>query len=225
MQLIEQRSAEWFDLRKGKLTSSEIHKIMGESRAKTETLSETAKTYLLEKVAEKLGGFKEPAVGAALDWGVDLEDTAREIYQASTGNITSPCSFIAVNEHYGGSPDSIVDPDGVIEIKCPYTSTNHFKHGLIKTDQDFKKTSPAYYYQCISHMNVTGAKWCDFISFDPRVHPDYMLFVYRLHRDEDEIKNMNDKIRGAVEYITEILNSIPKSVTALQPSPAITPES
>ena len=28
--LIEQRSEEWFQLRRGKITSSEIHKIMGE---------------------------------------------------------------------------------------------------------------------------------------------------------------------------------------------------
>ena len=27
--LVEQRSQEWFDMRRGKITSSEIHKIMG----------------------------------------------------------------------------------------------------------------------------------------------------------------------------------------------------
>ena len=107
--LIEQRSPEWFNVRRGKITSSEIYKIMGEGRSKTETLSETAKSYLLEKISEKLGGYSAPAVGSALDWGTDLEDTAREIYQASTGNIAAKCSFIAVSDHYGGSPDSIVE--------------------------------------------------------------------------------------------------------------------
>lgn len=214
MQLIEQRSPEWFNIRKGRITSSEIYKIMGEGKSKTESLSETAKTYLLEKVSEKLGGFKELATGFSLDWGTDLEETARKIYQASTGNIAATCSFISVTEHYGGSPDSIVNPDGTVEIKCPYNSVNHFKHGLIKTDADFKKTAPNYYYQCISHMNVTGAKWCDFVSFDPRVNVDYMMFVYRLHRNEDEIKAMNDKIHTATEYMIELSNRLPKSVVA-----------
>lgn len=214
MELIEQRSPEWFNIRKGRITSSEIYKIMGEGKSKTESLSETAKTYLLEKVSEKLGGFKELAVGSSLDWGTDLEDTARRIYQASTGNIASICSFISVSDHYGGSPDSIVDPDGTVEIKCPYNSVNHFKHGLIKTDADFKKTSPNYYYQCISHMNVSGAKWCDFVSFDPRVNVDYMMFIYRLHRNEDEIKNMNEKIQLATEYMIELSNRLPKSIVS-----------
>mgnify|MGYP003352830212 FL=1 len=211
--LVEQRSQEWFDLRKGKITSSEIHKIMGDGKGK-ELLTETAKSYLLEKVSESLGGFSAPVIGAALDWGTDLEDTARELYQAKTGNITSKCSFIAVDDFYGGSPDAIVEPEGVIEIKCPYGSANHFKHGLITSAAELKKTSSAYYYQCMSHMLVTGAKWCDFISFDPRVDTDYMMFVYRLERDEEEIANIRSKIDISIQYMAEIREKLPKFITA-----------
>ncbi len=67
-------------------------------------------------------------------------------------------------------------------------------------------------------MNVTGAKWCDFVSFDPRVDPNYMLFVYRLNRNEDEIKFMNEKIQVAVEYMIEISNKLPKSIVAAEPT-------
>jgi hypothetical protein len=38
--IIEQRSEEWFEMRKGRITSSEIYKIMGK-----DNFSETAKTY------------------------------------------------------------------------------------------------------------------------------------------------------------------------------------
>ena len=69
--IIEQRSAEWFEMRKGRITSSEIYKIMGKG-----DLTETAKTYLLEKVCELYGGVTEPAVGAALTWGTELEPVA-----------------------------------------------------------------------------------------------------------------------------------------------------
>ncbi len=54
--IVEQRSTEWFHMRLGKITSSEISKIMGQEGK----LSETAKTYLLEKVAELLGGASQP---------------------------------------------------------------------------------------------------------------------------------------------------------------------
>ena len=61
--LVEQRSQEWFDMRRGKITSSEIHKIMG---GKGDSLSETAKTYLLEKACEFYGGHGNSATGAAV---------------------------------------------------------------------------------------------------------------------------------------------------------------
>ena len=219
--LIEQRSEDWYNIRKAKITSSEIWKIMGES--KSGGLTDVAKNYLLEKVSEHFGGYSAPLQGAALDWGTQLEDTAAEIYQATTGLEVEKCSFIQVNPHYGGSPDRRVKPDGVLEIKCPYISANHFKYGLISSPKKFKKTSLAYYYQCVSHMNVTGAKWCDFVSFDPRVYVDYMLFTYRLHRDEQEIEDMNNKIKLASDFLQETIEKLPKC--AINSLPALTPSS
>ena len=44
---------------------------------------------------------------------------------------------------------------------------------------------PEYFYQCQSHMMVTGAEWCDFVVYCPfqcspihivRIFPDYMNF-------------------------------------------------
>lgn len=200
--LVEQRSAEWFDLRRGKITSSEFHKIMGDGKVR--------ETYLLEKIAESMGGESPAASGAAIDWGVDLEDTAVEVYEARTGNKVDKCSFISISDFYGGSPDGRVGEEGAIEIKCPFGSANHFKYGLITSDAEFKKAKPDYYYQCVSHMIVTGAKWCDFISFDPRVYAEYMMFVYRLHRNEDEIENMLEKLDSAIKFIEETKKKLPK---------------
>jgi len=199
--IVEQRSQAWFDLRRGKITSSEVHKIMG---GKDDSLTDTAKTYLLEKVSESLGGFAAPATGAALEWGTELEDLAIEVYSEKTGNEVGKASFIPYDDHYGGSPDGLIPPDGVIEVKCPYTSTNHFKHGMIKTDADFKKVAPNYYYQCISNMLCANAQWCDFISYDPRVDSPYNIFVYRLQRDETEIEAMKAKLIVAVKYKEEL---------------------
>lgn len=199
--LIEQRSQEWFEMRRGKITSSEIHKIMG---GKGESLSETAKTYLLEKACEFYGGHGNPATGAAVEWGMDLEDQAIEVYESKTKNKVDKCSFIPINESYGGSPDGKVKKDGGIEVKCPYNSVNHFKHGLIKTQEDFKKVAPNYYYQCVSHMIALDAKWCDFISYDPRVNEDYQIFVFRLLRDEDEITAVKLRVEVATKYLNEL---------------------
>ena len=199
--LVEQRSQEWFDMRRGKITSSEIHKIMG---GKGDSLSETAKTYLLEKACEFYGGHGNSATGAAVEWGMDLEDQAIEVYESKTKNKVDKCSFIPINESYGGSPDGKVKTEGGIEVKCPYNSVNHFKHGLIKNPEDFEKAAPNYYYQCLSHMIALNAKWCDFISYDPRVNENYQLFVFRLMRDEEEITTIKAKVEIATQYLNEL---------------------
>lgn len=206
--IIEQRSAEWFDLRKGKITSSEIHKILGR-----DPLTDTAKTYLLGRVSESYGGVTEPAKGAALDWGTELEPLAIDVYQERTGTVVEKASFVAYDNTYGGSPDGLILPEGIIEVKCPHSSVNHFKHRLINTPEKFKKVAPNYYYQCISNMICTKTKWCDFISYDPRVDENYQLYVFRLHLDEDEVAFVKQRLEIAVEYMTDLKNQL--AATAL----------
>ena len=203
-EIIEQRSSEWFKQRSGKITSSELYKIMIEERGGKDTIGEGAKTYLLTKVSESFGGQSAPAVGQALDWGTDLEPVAIFHYEKLTQLKVDAAPFIEYNEYYGGSPDGIVNTDGVIEVKCPFSSVNHFKHGMIETEDDFKNVVPNYYYQCLSNMLVSGASWCDFISYDPRVEDDYKMFIFRLHRNESEIKHIKKRIRLSIQYMNEL---------------------
>ena len=201
--IIEQRSAEWFQMRKGRITSSEIYKIMGKG-----DFSETAKTYLLEKVCELYGGVTEPATGAALSWGTDLEPAAIEHYEKLVDVKVEKASFIPIGEHYGGSPDGLIPVDGIIEVKCPFKSANHFKHGMINTAEKFKKIAPNYYWQCISNMVCAEAKWCDFISYDPRVQEEYRMFIFRLHLTVEELTNVTDRVEVAFNYMKGLVVEI-----------------
>ena len=217
--IVEQRSEAWFELRKGKITSSEIHKIMGTKKGE-ESLTETAKTYLLEKVAELFGGaphLSHPSgvKPMALEWGTEMEDVAIEHYNGLKNVTVEKASFLPVNEHYGGSPDGLLPPGGIIEVKCPFSSANHFKHGMIKDDTDFKKVVPAYYYQCMSNIICADVEWCDFISYDPRVHDEYKMFVYRLYRNQEEVEMINQRLDVATKYMQELIEKIQNSrVTA-----------
>jgi len=197
--IIEQRSPEWFEIRRGRITSSEIHKIMGK-----EDFSETAKTYLLEKVSEHFNGYSEPASGQALDWGTELEPVAIQHYEEMTGVKVDKAPFIPVGDFYGGSPDGLVSTEGIIEVKCPFKSANHFKHGFIDTPAKFKKATPNYYYQCISNMVCAEVKWCDFISFDPRVKEGYQMFIFRLELDQEEADKMKERVEAATQYMKDL---------------------
>jgi len=210
MQIVEQRSEQWFKIRRGKITSSEFYKIMGDGKVR--------ETYLLEKISESLGGFAQPATGLAIEWGTELEELASRVYTERTGNKVDRASFISYNDYYGGSPDGLVAPDGIIEIKCPYTSVKHFKHGLIKTDADFKKAFPDYYYQCISNMICAKTQWCDFISYDPRVDDCCQMYIYRLNRDELIIEAMMEKVKTAAKDMDELKDRLQNTINKEVPN-------
>jgi hypothetical protein len=102
----------------------------------------------------------------------------------------------------GASPDGLVDDDGLVEIKCPNTSTH--------IDTILADAAPAKYVtQMQWQMACTGRKWCDFVSFDPRLPEQMQLFIKRVQRDEAMI--------GQLEWeVTSFLNEIESKITQLK---------
>jgi hypothetical protein len=54
-------------------------------------------------------------------------------------------------------------------------------------------------------MACTGRQWCDFVSFDPRLPEHLQLFVKRVSRDDDFIKQTEDEI---VAFLLELEQKI-----------------
>ncbi len=75
---------DWQDLRRSRFTASEIHKLMGTPKTKSEFLSETAKSFVFEKAAEYLTGNRTEIYGRALDWGKEHEKEAFHYFQQQT---------------------------------------------------------------------------------------------------------------------------------------------
>lgn len=213
--IIEQRSEEWFDLRKGKITSSEISKILGEGKAKGDLLGATAKSYLMSRVSEKLGGFTERTENKATKWGTAMEPEAIKMFENKFNVEVEEAPFIEFMKHYGGSPDGLIGYNGLIEVKSPYNSTNHFSYLLIKSVEDFKRIKPEYYWQCVSNIIVTGRAYCTFITFDPRVEQGYQLGTFIVQRSEvqEDINHLLERVRIAGEYMDELENRIRSSVS------------
>jgi len=197
---IEIYSPEWFINRQGNFTGSEIWKLMTEARSKKDVLSKTAETYILEKVWEKLSGeVKQGINNAATEFGNDNEPIAKKFYTSVTGNEVKDSLMLYSNEIEGltGSPDGLVGEDGLIEVKCPYNGANHLKHCFITSDETFLSEQPEYYYQMQCYMLLSGRKWCDFVSFDPRIISDLGLFIYRVNANEEVIEKMTEKVKLA----------------------------
>lgn len=193
--MIEQGSPEWLALRAGKVTASRVSDVM----AKTTTAA--YQNYMTDLIAERLTGAKtESFTNAAMQWGVDHEAQARVEYEVKTGSLVEQVAFVdhPTIQMFGCSPDGYVGEDGLIEIKAPNTST-HIDY--IRQD----KAPTKYVNQMQCQMAVTGRKWCDFVSFDPRLPDGLQLFIVRLERDDEYISKMESVVQ---EFLNEVNSAV-----------------
>jgi len=211
---IQQRTEEWIQIRKGKFTGSEIWKLMVDAKSKTEVLSETAKTYVFDKVAEMYSTQEQPKFTTpAMEWGITNEPLAKRWYQRRSGNKVLDIGYIPLQgyeEYAGGSPDGIVEFRNLIEIKCPYNPANHIKY-ILTSAEDFKKEWKEYYWQMQFYMSCLDLPHCDFISFDPRVDEDWGIHIKQIQRNDNDIAYMIERIGVAIEFRNAIIKHINES--------------
>lgn len=200
---IEQRTPEWFECRLGKVTASKINAV----KAKLKSGGESAerRNYRAQLVCERLTGTKQDGgfTNAAMQWGTDAEPLARAAYEAHTGELVSEIGFI---DHptilmSGASPDGMVGDDGMLEIKCPNTSTH--------IDWILDGGVPSEHQgQMLWQMACAEKQWCDFVSFDPRMPQHLQLMIVRLHRDDDRIAEITQEVAKFLDEVEETINKL-----------------
>jgi len=194
--MIIQGSPEWFAIRCGKVTASRVADVL----AKTKTGWGAGRAnYAAELIAERLTQTTAPSfTNAAMQWGTDQEPVARQAYAARHGLDVSEIGFVDHPEvsMSGASPDGLVGPAGLVEIKCPNTATH--------LDTLLSETVPGKYVtQMQWQMSCTGREWCDFVSFDPRLPESMALFVKRVPRDVSHILELEAEVAAFIREIDE----------------------
>lgn len=206
----------WEQQRLGKFTSSEIHKLMQSGRSKSDYFGKGAMTYIKSKVAELITGERTPDVSSnAIEYGRSLEPEAFEVFNRERPDLKAVHFGIAVPKFYpfgdfaGGSPDGETCDNGIIEIKCPYNSTNHIEHLLLNSSEDLKDYSPEYYYQVQANMLFTGSDVAYFISYDPRVISyKERIKILRVEPNTDDHNEIAERVTKAAEVMSDILRKI-----------------
>lgn len=197
---MEQRTDEWFKARLGKVTASRVADVL----AKIKTGEAAArKNYKMELVVQRLTGQQQESfTNAAMEWGTATEPQARMAYEANTGSFVEEKGFVdhPTIEWFGCSPDGVVG-EGLIEIKCGNTTTH------IDWMLDGKAPSK-YIPQMMCQMSCTGAKWCDFVSFDPRVPEDLQLFIIRVNRDDEYIAEMEKEVQLFLQEVDDLYKQL-----------------
>jgi len=192
----EEKEREWKAKRRGNITGSTAYKLF--TKSLQPSASQTAQTYINEKVAEKFGSYSADWSSAATRWGNENEPKAVMAYMTRTGKTVTKWGdgiehgdgqeFTEWIEGVGLTLDGLVDNNGTIEVKCPYNPANHIKYCLYESPEQLAAGNHDHYVQMQMGLLITNRSYCDFVSFDPRIKDEKMrLNILTVPRDEDFI--------------------------------------
>ena len=184
----EQRTDEWYAIRRGKMSASNAETIIANGKG--------LETYIYNLMAEYYSSAeKENYINADMQRGIDLEPEAKIEFQFYTGLDIKEVGCVELNEYILASPDGLIGDDGLIEIKCPNDSI-YFK--LLLSNN----IKPEYIAQMQMQMYVTDRQYCYFVSYNPNFEKS--LYIKKINRDEEMI----DKLKKGLERGTQLIKEI-----------------
>jgi hypothetical protein len=186
---------------------------MTNPRSKSETLSQTTKSYLEEWVKEQIYGIKKQINSKYLQKGLALEDQAIEFYSVAMDK-----DFMIKNldhfedDFFTGTPDCM--HEGIVyDFK---TSWDCFTFPLFDQEPDM-----GYYYQLQVYMHLTGLRKAklvytlqdtpDYLTHEEPVsyaHVDnsYRVKEFEIDYDPMVIETAKARIQECREYVKELLS-------------------
>lgn len=191
----EQRSEGWFRARLGRLTGSRAADMLSAIKSGEAAARRDLRVQLVcERLTQTLQ--EDAFVNAAMQRGIDLEPAAFAAYEALTGSVAQRTGFLAHLTYPAGcSLDGHVgDFEGLLEVKCPKSATHL---GYLRSTG-----VPAAYLPQVTHnLWVTGAAWCDFLSFDDRFPFPLQTFLARVYRKDVDLAAYEAK---ALAFLAEV---------------------
>jgi hypothetical protein len=195
-----------------KIRASATQNIMTNPRSKSETLSETCKTYLEEWAKESIYGVRKNIKSKYLTKGISVEDEAIEYYSE-----IAKLGFVLKNqdrfedEFFTGTPD-LITGDTVYDFK---SSWDCFTFPLFDTEPD-----KGYWMQLQVYMELTGLKKAklvytlqntpDELEYDEPMDYSNVLSHLRIKEfsfdyDPDFILSVKERVLECREYVNQNL--------------------
>lgn len=197
-----QGSSEWFESRIGMLGSSRIadaiRKAKRESTGELQCRADLRIDLAVERITKKP---MEHYVSKWMERGTELEPLARAAYELRKEVDVRQVGFVLHPsiQWAGCSPDGLVGNDGLVEFKCP-KSTTHAEYLLGEVVPEQYVPQMTWQLAC-----CPGYQWNDFVSYCPDFPEPLDLFICRLPRDEQRIAAMEEeakKFLAEVEAVT-----------------------
>lgn len=150
-----QRTPEWFEIRRGKVSASRLAEWLATSKRDGSPLKARLDYEKELSFEMQFNRNYNVWVSAAMQNGIDYEDFARRQYNKVTGANAQECGCW-YNDYFVASPDATVGEDGLVEIK-------------VLTDSSFTEVLstgvPEKHWQQIQgQLFASGRKWCDYVA-------------------------------------------------------------
>ena len=206
MMSAEQKAA-FLAARCGKLTASRMCDAMDFLKNGMPTARRMQ--YLRELLAERLTGYSvSHVVTDAMVWGQEHEDEAVDVFVERYPQYQVRISHFYEHQtiaNFGATPDREVGADGLIEVKCPTTSTylEWVLGGVVP-----EKHKP----QMCAQLLCSGRAWCGFVAYDPRIREEKrQLFLRKYVPSAEELS----KVEAAAQlFLDELDNAFESFVMA-----------
>ena len=176
-----QRSPDWAAARLGRLTSSRASDMLAVIKSGEAAGRRNLRTQLaLERIT---GRSQEPTYqSAAMLQGIAREAEAAGQYEALTGTLLRSTGFLSHSSTMAGASldGHVGDFAGIVELKCPLAATHleYLTTGQIPGD---------YRKQIVHQLYVSGARWCDWVSYCPEFPVGLQVKLVRVERNDQEI--------------------------------------
>lgn len=207
MNIIEfpQGSPEWLQARAGRVTASNLSKVLSRARDR-KSEGATRANYKARVIAEILTGRpqEDDFSSEDMEGGIEQEPFARGFYMAHklVGVDQVPMVVHPRIARFSCSPDGLVADNGMVQFKCPKAAT-HIAYRLAGV------VPSKYEPQLVAEMECCEREWSDFVSYCPLLPAPLNLFVVRLHRDPKraievcaEITQFNREVDEIIEKLT-----------------------
>lgn len=200
-----QRTDQWHQDRCGKFTASRFVDVLARDKKTGKEKLKAWHDCIWDVVTERLTGVQEDGVDSySMRWGREVEPFARSAYELETGLLVTESAFIQHPKFYfvGCSPDGLVESEGGLEMKSPKDSKIHldrFVNGMNESE---------FMPQVQGCMWVTGRKWWDWVSYDPRMPEHLRLFKVRWVRNEEYIQKLEEAVLEAEARVQEIIERL-----------------
>ena len=197
---IQQRTPEWHQLRKGKITGTGLKSIMGTSYARDE--------YFYESLAQRLTvGLQDVDYENAMDRGTRLEPDAIAMFELETGKSVEKVGFCEDDDDptMANSPDALIGNTEAVEVKC-LGGKNHVRMWL---ENEIPKD---YFWQVVQYFVINPKlKKLYFVGYNPDI-PVHSLHIIEVSREdvadsivsakktqEEFIQKVNSKLKEIIE--------------------------